>query len=284
MSGLPQQLLVDAYLKACDLELQAFKPGNVSDYAEGHDMTTEDFRRSAQVSVTPLCDPTLGLGEKIYYAIAATRAEVGCNTNLGIVLLAAPLLQAASHDPSGTSFRDALRKVLQSTTIADAVWAFKAIGLAAPGGLGKVDQQDVQGQASVTLTAAMALAAEKDRVARQYLTDYQDIFDFAVSSYYNGMDKWRSEKWSAVLVYASLLGRFTDSHVVRKYGDQYNALLKGVMQSLHETLLLADFPDDLLPMLHQIDQQLKARNINPGTTADMTVATLLTVFLEQAWR
>jgi triphosphoribosyl-dephospho-CoA synthetase len=57
------------YLQACEIELQAFKPGNVSIYADGHDMTVEDFRRSARVSATPLCDKTYSLGEKIYYSI-----------------------------------------------------------------------------------------------------------------------------------------------------------------------------------------------------------------------
>jgi triphosphoribosyl-dephospho-CoA synthase len=36
----------------------------------------------------------------------------------------------------------------------------------------------------------------------------------------------------------------------------------------------------LMPLLHSIDRELKAQRINPGTTADMTVTTVLTVFLE----
>ena len=84
--------LQQAYLEACESELQAFKPGNVSVHSAGHDMTVEDFRRSAGASALPLCDPALSLGGRIYRAIAETRKAVGCNTNLGIVLLAAPLL------------------------------------------------------------------------------------------------------------------------------------------------------------------------------------------------
>jgi triphosphoribosyl-dephospho-CoA synthase len=36
-----------------------------------------------------------------------------------------------------------------------------------------------------------------------------------------------------------------------------------------------------MPMLHRLDQTFKAKRINPGTTADLTVATLLVVFLEK---
>ena len=42
----PQQLS-ELYQQACEVELQAFKPGNVSVYADGHDMTVADFRISA---------------------------------------------------------------------------------------------------------------------------------------------------------------------------------------------------------------------------------------------
>jgi triphosphoribosyl-dephospho-CoA synthase len=126
--------LRDLYQQACEVELQAFKPGNVSIYADGHDMTVADFRISAEVSAAPICNANYSLGEKIYYAVKATREAVSCNTNLGIILLCAPLLQAASQVQPGMALRDALRNVLTATTIDDADWVFKAITLASPGG------------------------------------------------------------------------------------------------------------------------------------------------------
>ena len=35
--------LCKLYITACEIELQTFKPGNVSIYADGHDMTVADF-------------------------------------------------------------------------------------------------------------------------------------------------------------------------------------------------------------------------------------------------
>lgn len=58
--------LIEHYKNACEVELQAFKPGNVSIYSEGHDMTVADFRLSADVSALPLCEPNYSLGEKIF--------------------------------------------------------------------------------------------------------------------------------------------------------------------------------------------------------------------------
>ncbi|MDD5273209.1 MAG: triphosphoribosyl-dephospho-CoA synthase [Methylovulum sp.] len=273
--------LAECYQEACELELQAFKPGNVSVYADGHDMTVADFRISAQVSAAPLCQPEYSLGEKIYHAVKATREAVGCNTNLGIILLAAPLLQAAL-DPSGLSLRAALRRVLAATTRSDADWVFRAIALAAPGGLGKTEDQDVHTAATVTLKAAMRLAADKDRIALQYLTDYEDIFDFALPTYYNGENMWQSKSWSAVVVYTTMLSRFPDSHIERKYGKQHSPMVMQTMAQLTQVLATPN-PGQALPLLYQADATLKAQRINPGTTADMTVATLLAVLLQEEW-
>lgn len=278
----PKQL-AKFYLEACELDLQAFKPGNVSIYADGHDMTVDDFRLSAKVSAEPLCNSGYSLGERIYYAVEATRAAVGCNTNLGIILLAAPLIEACLHQGDGLSLRQALQRVLNSTTVADANWAFKAIALACPGGLGEAPQQDVRTQATITLAEAMRLAADRDRIALQYLTVYQDIFDFSLITYYNAENLWTSKSWSAVTVFVYLLVAFPDSHIERKYGKQFSGSVAGKMALLQEQLEKTENPQTLLPLFYALDQELKSKGINPGTTADLTVATLLTAFLQDSW-
>ena len=55
---LTRQQLIEAYKDACEIELRAFKPGNVSIYADGHDMTVEDFRISARQSAEPITHAT----------------------------------------------------------------------------------------------------------------------------------------------------------------------------------------------------------------------------------
>lgn len=276
---IPVERLAELYQRACEIELQAFKPGNVSVYSDGHDMTVEDFRVSAGVSASALCNPDFSLGEKIYYAVKATRAAVGCNTNLGIILLCAPLLQAAYRCDRKQSLRDALKQVLEHTTTADAEWVFKAITLAAPGGLGQSDEQDVAGPATVTLTEAMRIASDKDRIAFQYSSDYKDIFDFGILRYNSRLKQWGFNQWAAVAVYVGLLSQFPDSHIVRKYGDRYSSLVAGKMVLLDEELDKAEDPKQLEPMLLRIDQEFKSQGINPGTTADLTVATVLAALL-----
>ena len=278
---LSSQQLIDAYLQACEIELQAFKPGNVSIYSAAYDMTVEDFRISARVSSEQISNPDYGLGEKIYFAVKATREAVACNTNLGIILLCAPLLQAASNLTYGQSLREGLRHVLASTTQQDADWVFKAIALAAPAGLGESAQHDVQKPADVTLVEAMAFAAGRDRVALQYTTIFKDIFDFAVLRYNRAFVLSGDCGWAALAVFTAMLAQFPDSHIERKYGKRYSEWIKTEMARLEIAMQKVDEPKELFPVLTELDKAFKAQRINPGTTADITVATVLVVLLEQ---
>ena len=268
------------YQQACEVDVQAFKPGNVSIYSDGHDMTVDDFRISAKVSAKPLCNPDYSLGEKIYYAVRATREAVSCNTNLGIILLCAPLVQAISHSHLGLTLKQAVSKVIGEATIGDADWVFKAITLASPGGLGSSDEQDVNKKASVTLFEAMKIASKKDTIALQYLTGYKDIFNFSLLRYNAAFDRLGDRNWAAVMVYADMLSQFPDSHIERKYGSQYSEMVASKMAGLSRELERMDNPEQMKPLLFCLDKELKLYGINPGTTADMVVATVLTAFLE----
>jgi len=270
---------VQAYRAACELELRAFKPGNVSVYSAGHDMTVADFRLSAEASAAPLADPSRNLGERIFRAIEATRRAVGCNTNLGIVLLAAPLIQAAETVQPGETLRGAVTRVLAATTRDDAVWAYRAIALAAPGGLGHASQQDVGEPPTVSLTDAMRLAATRDRIAREYAEGYAEVFDSAIPSYHTWLSRWGDEAWAAAAVFLRLLQRLPDSHIERKFGTRHTGMVAARMAELESALSAAATPDEVLASFHAVDSEFKANGINPGTTADLTVACLLAVGL-----
>lgn len=268
-----------AYLAACELELQAFKPGNVSVHSEGHDMTVEDFRRSAAVSAPFLCDENLSLGEKIFYAVDATWNAVGCNTNLGIVLLAAPLIRAFETKTRDELPQDALRRVLGDTTVADAEWVYRAIRRAQPGGLGDAPEQDVRDAPRVNLLEAMRLAEHRDRIAFQYTNSYVDILNLAIPRYYAALSQWGNEEWATVRVFAGLLASIPDSHVERKFGPRYSRTIALRMAEIEAALSGTETPQATMELLRAVDAEFKACGINPGTTADLTVACLLAVKL-----
>lgn len=278
---LSQQQLSAAYQYACEVELQAFKPGNVSVYADGHDMTVGDFRVSAEQSATSISNIDYSLGERIYYAVKATRDAVGCNTNLGIILLSAPLLIAAQKARTANELRVQLAEILANTTVADAEWVFRAIALAAPGGLGESKQQDVAEKPDVTLTQAMQIASEKDRIALQFTTNYKDVFDFLVLRYNSVFNRWGDAGWSAAAVFSAMLAKYPDSHIERKYGNIHTRMVMDTMALVNDKLSEAGKPEQLVGYLKIIDTKFKLAGINPGTTADLTVVTVLTVQLQQ---
>jgi triphosphoribosyl-dephospho-CoA synthase len=275
-----QTQLIKAYKQACVCDVQAFKPGNVSVYNEGHDMTVDDFILSAEVSAVAISNREFSLGEKIYYAVQATREAVGCNTNLGIILLCAPLVEAAYQQQKGQTLRDVLQQVLENTSVEDAEWVFKAISLAAPGGLGSSKQQDVSDAPIVSLAQAMEIASERDRIAMQYTTNYKDIFDFAILRYNTAFVKFENQAWAAVSVFTGLLSKYPDSHIERKYGDKYSGWVLKQIITVDDALLNTQDPEQLVPMLHEVDRMFKAKSINPGTTADLTVATVFIILME----
>ena len=156
---------------------------------------------------------------------------------------------------------------------------FKAIALATPGGLGESSDQDVSGQATVNLVEAMRLASDRDRIALQYCTGFKDIFDFCVLRYNNAHNRWGNQNWAALQVFSSLLSRFPDSHIERKYGNQFTDRVSARMAELDRELSKTDNPETLISLLYEVDKEFKDGGINPGTTADMTVATVLAVLL-----
>ncbi|EHR71872.1 Triphosphoribosyl-dephospho-CoA synthetase [Burkholderiales bacterium JOSHI_001] len=263
--------VAEAFVWACSLDVAARKPGNVSLASAGHRMQAQQFIASARAAAPAIAAAGQPVGARIELAMRATLAAVGCNTNLGIVLLCAPLAVAAESavPPGAKGLRRALQQVLDTLDLADAQAAFRAIALTQPAGLGQVAQQDVHAPPSVTLRAAMALAAGRDSVARQYDEGYADLFDRALG-WFGGVVGPPEQALQRVFLEA--LVRWPDSHIVRKHGE---AAAHTVMQ---EALPWCDraragLSMDADPTWAAWDESLKARGLNPGTSADLCVAT-----------
>ncbi len=268
MTALLQQIEA-AFIAACRDELAAPKPGNVHVFADGHRMTAADFERSAIAAAGPLT--TSGpVGERILGAVEATSEAVGANTNLGIVLLCAPLAAAAKTAPQ--DLRSALSDVLARLNVEDARHAFRAIVRAAPAGLGHTDRNDVFAPATVTLRAAMADAAPRDRVAKQYVSDFADIFEIGEPILNAALSASSDRRMATLQVYLGFLAAFPDSHIVRKRGAAIAEEVRANASMLRARM--TGNIDDLLPELMEWDTALKTAEINPGTSADLTVATL----------
>ncbi len=271
---------------ACLLEIRALKPGNVGLHGDGHGMTAEHFVRSAQATAAPISAPQPALGERILQAVSATRAVVDCNTNLGIVLLVAPLMQAAWRSvalPVKIPLRVALQEVLRSTNQADAAMTYAAIRLANPGGLGAVAEHDVRDAPSINLLQAMQAAASRDAIAQEYCTDYARVFALGVSAFAAAEAQGMSEEWAATACYLAWLAQVPDTHVARKHGVDAARQLGIEAQTYRKQFITAKDPARMSASLLEWDGQLKQRNINPGTSADLTVASIVAYRLQHGF-
>jgi triphosphoribosyl-dephospho-CoA synthase len=256
---------------ACLLEVTARKPGNVHRFADLPGLHFTDFLLSAAAIAGPFDQAvSQGVGAAVLAAILATRRVVSTNTNLGIVLLLAPLAAV----PEGIDLACGVERTLADTTVADACLVYRAIRLAQPGGMGEVPDQDVNNAPTKTLYEVMCLAAERDLIARQYANGYREVLNEGLPSLRESLHEGQPHETAIVTAYLHLLALYPDSLIARKRG-----LGDATEVSRRAALVLASgWPinegarrlcDEFDCWLRQPDNQY-----NPGTTADLVTATV----------
>jgi len=269
---------------ACLLEASAPKPGNVSPGADFHDARYEDFLASAAAIGPALAAAAeRPLGATIRAAVEATARWAPSNTNLGLVLLLAPLARAALQ-PGERPLGARLAATLAATTVADAREAYTAIRLAAPGGLGQAPQQDVAGTPTVPLRDAMALAQDRDAIAREYATEFRTTFELGVPTLARARAAGLPWRDATVETFLTLLAAAPDTHIARKLGwEAAVAVSRGARAVL-------DAGGTRSPAGRQavaaLDRELRdeRHTRNPGATADLTGAAIFVALLEGRWR
>jgi triphosphoribosyl-dephospho-CoA synthase len=288
--------LRQAFVRACAWDVAVRKPGNVSHASPGHRMQARMFLDSAEACADALTATDASVGQRIEAAVAATWSRVGCNTNLGIVLLCAPTAVAFERlAQAGTAFtaaalRRAWSEVMAGLTVDDAACAYRAIAQANPGGLGQAPTQDVHAAPTLDLHAAMALATERDRIAAQYASAGAELFDVGLAALDRAPPGTCARLFApgphpesaadgvvAVAVqriYLAFMASAPDSHIVRKHGPALAHIVMNQARAWAE-LVEAGGEPERLPAFAVWDETLKNQAINPGTSADLTVATLM---------
>lgn len=275
-----------AFLAACRAELDAAKPGNVHRFAGGHGMHADTFEAAARATAPWIARDDLGVGARILGATRASWEAVGLNANLGIVLLCAPLAAAAGRpEAGGRDLREAVADVLARLDAQDAQDTFAAIALATPGGLGDAAGQDVRSPPTVGLVEAMRLAADRDLVARQYADGFREIFEIGLPAL-TAPDTAAQAPGTgpALAAYLAFASVFPDSHLQRKYGLEVAETVRRQMADLAGDLARTQDPDARLALALRLDAALKRDGRNPGTSADLTVASLFAQNLAEAQR
>jgi len=260
---------------ACIWEATARKPGNVHRFRDFRDTSYVDFLVSA-AAMAPTLDRARGrrVGETVLDAVRATRSVAATNTNMGIVLLFAPLAAV----PEDRDLRSGIADVLEKVDVADARLVYEAIRLASPAGLGQVPEQDLTQEPTVGLREAMVLAADRDLVARQYASGFQEVLYDGVQALERGLGP--SLEQAIVLCHLEFMAKYPDSLIVRKRG--LAEAEESCRRARHVLDLGWPHPGASQTAIADLDSWLRAEgnSRNPGTTADLVAASLFAVLRE----
>jgi len=271
----PNRELIEHHVQlACLLEVSAAKPGNVTPAHDFADMTYADLVRSA-LALGPVFGRrrarARGVGELIADGVEATARVARANTNLGIVLLFAPLVRAAATRRPDEGLRAATERTLAQLDVDDAAAAFAAIARARPGGLGDAPEHDVRAPARISLRAAMAAAAHRDSIASEYATGYVIVFDTGLRMLADALRDGARTLDAIVSLHLGLLAAHPDTLIERKAGAAAaRAVTRAATEVRAGTRSLQDFDVSLRGSDHRL---------NPGTSADLVAATLLAALL-----
>lgn len=254
---------------ACLWEATARKPGNVHPQAAFRDLEYSDFLLSA---VSTSWNGTT-IGERILNAVRTKKRLVRSNTNLGIILLFAPLIHAAETGQP-------LDRILANTTVEDTEQTYEAIRLAAPAGLGKVDHQDVAERPTLPLTEAMRLAADRDAIAWQYASNFEEIRGPGLEALCRGASRLGAIEAGILACQLFWLARVPDSLIARKAGRE---VAESIQQQAEEVVAAGGVgTPEGRRLLRSLDQHLRSQGntLNPGTSADLVAACLFVALRE----
>jgi triphosphoribosyl-dephospho-CoA synthase len=263
---------------ACLWEASARKAGNVHPAANFTDLTYMDFLMSAAALA-----PVMALaaqdkvGGTVLRAVWFTRRVVRTNTNLGMALLLAPLATVGRSE----ELRTGLQRILESLDLLDARAVYAAIRLAVPGGLGTVDEQDVHAEPTLPLREVMALAQERDLVARQYVNGFREVLDDGVPALQRGLAAGLCLEDAIIATHLEWMARHPDSLIARKRGPA-EAEEAGRRAG---AVLAAGWPHSDVGRREfaALDAWLRAEGNarNPGTSADLVTACLFVALREE---
>jgi triphosphoribosyl-dephospho-CoA synthase len=266
---------------ACLLEVTARKPGNVHRFADLPGLHFVDFLLSAAAIAEPLDRAASeGVGAAVLGAIEATRRVVSTNTNLGMVLLLAPLAAV----PEGGNLAEGVERVLAETTVADSILVYRAIRLAHPGGMGEVSDQDLKDEPTLTLRAVMALATRRDSIALQYANGFREVLGEGLPVLREQRERGQTIETAIIAAYLHLMARHPDSLIARKHGPSRAREASGRAADVLE----AGWPDrdEARRLCERFDVWLRdpANRLKPGTTADLVTAAMYSALREGSIR
>ncbi|MEM1657954.1 MAG: triphosphoribosyl-dephospho-CoA synthase [Candidatus Jordarchaeales archaeon] len=307
---------IEEYVAKCAtlamlLEVSGYpKPGNVHRLRDAHDTRFEHFLAGA-VAVGPSMGRLAERGRKAgrgeidvkeislgYYVLeavkCASRWHKGGNTNLGEILLFAPLSAAAgmcfalSGGVSSTLLRKNVVKVIDGSTVEDAVNVYEAIRIVKPGGLGEVEKFDVNDPAfrekivseGVSLKDIFAISAGWDAISAEWVNGMSTVFDLGYPSFKKYLEEERDVNIATVNTFLRILSEKPDTLIIRKAGAKAAEYVSVRAREVLEAGGISTPEGRRLCWMLDEELHSSGGRLNPGATADLTAASIFVYLLE----
>ncbi len=265
--------------------------------------------RGARAALGEVSVDGIRVGELIKRAIKDMKTwQKGGNTHLGVVMLFVPTSAAAGmvlakKERIGVEeLRSAFARVVGGTTSMDAVHLYEAINLANPGGLGRFLREEAPDLASpearrellrrgITLRRVMEVSSGWDDVAREVVEALETSCNVGYPTLTRVYEETGDINVAVVHTYLKILSLRPDTFVARNFGLRYTedivravelgmSVAREVSRRAGEALRLGGLTtEEGRRAVLELDENLRGRGINPGTTADLTASSLLVAML-----
>jgi len=240
----------------------------------------------------------IGIGSRILAAVEnSSRWQSGGNVNLGVILLFTPISVVAGYELKDgpldlEKLRDTVKILPKSTTPIDSINLYKAIRLAMSDRvLGRVEELDVGDDSSlerlnreaITLQGVFERCAGRDAVCREWVSGFETTFTKGYPYLFNAVESSRDINVAVVDTFLYLLSEEPDSLIYRKKGRKAALDVSGKARAIVSAGGLGSKRGR--EMISALDRELQrsAGLMNPGTTADLTAASIFLLLLE-GWR
>ena len=236
MSLLTENQVKMAFEYACKLDVFSIKPGNVFLDHPAYGMTHKDFLQSSMACSDIICEQNIDIGEKILESVKASIDVVGCNTNLGIILLCSPIVEAIYLDNEHKLQQNNLKKVIDRIDLKQTKTIYKAINLANAGGMGLKDKFDLNAKKSsdFTFSEAMNFASSYDYIANEYTNYFNNIINTISLNWRNYFKLMGNAECATTATFLKLISSNPDSLIARKYGLDTAIEVSGKFKALSD--------------------------------------------------
>lgn len=267
--------------------------------------------RGIRVGLGKLQPEAVNVGKLILRAVSdVKRWHRGGNTHLGISLLFLPIACGAGivYAQRGSIEAEPLRKsatlVVNSTTWRDAIAVYDAILLATSAALGELKTADAPDLSSrdakraiarrkIPLIDLMRLSSKWDNVAREWATGFEAVFEVGARTFLTVASSTDDVNVATVHTFLTLLARYPDTFIARKVGVRKEPdirravelgleVSKEISEKAAKVLELGGLLTDAgREALFKLDSELRDpdNQLNPGTTADLTAASIFVALL-----